>query len=263
MLYPNRNTNITNEIAKDVIYFASLKHITFLSAHHIDVCEIVTPALLIIVSAKQSNDVIAVVIAVYLVFKEDIGIVASKVMREEEFDTTEQKARLSQKRESLIPFQLKYHSATMDGNNVVIVMEYANCGNLQFLIDKNIDIPVPIIRVIIKQLLEGLHLMHEKGLIHRDIKAENVMLLFPQGSGRMLQRDQCESDLTFFGFHVLENRLRPTTKPAIKRLQDVGIRCVMVTGDNVLTAVNIARQCNIIPTQKHVKPINEKEIKTE
>ncbi|KAA6357737.1 MAG: putative cation-transporting ATPase 13A2, partial [Streblomastix strix] len=76
---------------------------------------------------------------------------------------------------------------------------------------------------------------------------------------RKLPRDQCESNLTFLGFLVLENRLRPTTKPAIKRLQDAGIRCVMVTGDNVLTAVNIARQCNIIPTKKYVKQIKDEE----
>ncbi|KAA6389333.1 MAG: putative AGC family protein kinase [Streblomastix strix] len=123
---------------------------------------------------------------VFLVFKEDVGIVAAKVMREEDFDSTEWKAGLALSREGQNPFVLKYHSTTMDGNNAVIVMEYANCGNLQNLIDKKIDIPIPIIRVIMKQLLEGLRLMHEKGLIHRDIKGENVMLHSPQGSGRVV-----------------------------------------------------------------------------
>ncbi|KAA6371402.1 MAG: putative CAMK family protein kinase, partial [Streblomastix strix] len=123
---------------------------------------------------------------VFLVFKDDVGIVAAKVMKEEDFDTTEWKAGLTLSREDQNPFVLKYHSTTMDGNNAVIVMEYANCGNLQNLINKNIDIPIPIIRVIMKQLLEGLRLMHEKGLIHRDIKGENVMLHSPQGSGRMV-----------------------------------------------------------------------------
>ncbi|KAA6371354.1 MAG: putative CAMK/RAD53 protein kinase Cds1, partial [Streblomastix strix] len=142
---------------------------------------------------------------VFLVFKDDVGIVAAKVMNEEDFDTTEWKAGLTLSRKGQNPFVLKYHSTTMDGNNAVIVMEYANCGNLQNLINKNIDIPIPIIRVIMKQLLEGLRLMHEKGLIHRDIKGENVMLHSPQGSGRMVIK------ITDFGLAKVQKQAQQST----------------------------------------------------
>ncbi|KAA6377952.1 MAG: hypothetical protein EZS28_026521, partial [Streblomastix strix] len=42
------------------------------------------------------------------------------------------------------------------------------------------------IRAISKQLFEGLHLIHSKGLVHRDIKGENIMLHCPFGSNRFV-----------------------------------------------------------------------------
>ncbi|KAA6387883.1 MAG: putative Vacuolar cation-transporting ATPase YPK9, partial [Streblomastix strix] len=90
-------------------------------------------------------------------------------------------------------------------------------------------------------------------------KSSNLLDNLEYEKIRKLPRDQCEIDLTFLGFLVLENRLRPTSKASIGRLQDAGIRCVMVTGDNVLTAVSIARQCHIIPIKKQVKMISQSE----
>ncbi len=40
---------------------------------------------------------------------------------------------------------------------------------------------------------------------------------------------------------VMENKLKPATKRIICQLQDACIRTVMVTGDNVLTAISVAR----------------------
>ncbi|KAA6364344.1 MAG: hypothetical protein EZS28_040129, partial [Streblomastix strix] len=37
-----------------------------------------------------------------------------------------------------------------------------------------------------KQLLQGLTIMHEKGIIHRDIKGQNILLHSPPGSGRVI-----------------------------------------------------------------------------
>ncbi|KAA6362288.1 MAG: hypothetical protein EZS28_042185, partial [Streblomastix strix] len=72
------------------------------------------------------------------------------------------------------------------GQNAVIILEYANMKNLQNLIQTNKDLPPSIIRVIMKQLLEGLRLIHEKGLIHRDIKGENILLHSPPNSGKVI-----------------------------------------------------------------------------
>ncbi|KAA6389521.1 MAG: putative CAMK/CAMK1 protein kinase [Streblomastix strix] len=98
-------------------------------------------------------------------------------MKESEFDYNEWKVGLALGRlviEGKNPFVLKYYSANMNDET-----------NLQNLIDQKKDLPSPILRVILKQLFEGLRLMHEMGLIHRDLKGENIMLHSPPGSGRV------------------------------------------------------------------------------
>ncbi|XP_061189779.1 polyamine-transporting ATPase 13A3-like [Saccostrea echinata] len=61
-----------------------------------------------------------------------------------------------------------------------------------------------------------------------------------------IQREQVERNLTFLGFLVLENRLKPETTPIIHKLLDADIRTVMVTGDNMLTALSVARECGMV-----------------
>ncbi|KAA6368961.1 MAG: putative Polo kinase Plo1, partial [Streblomastix strix] len=116
---------------------------------------------------------------------QELGIVAAKVMREADFNYEEWKVGLALSREGNNPFVLNYFTTNSNSENTVILMEYANMGSLQDLIETNKDLSLPIIRVIMKQLLEGLRLMHEKGLIHRDLKAQNIMLHSPIGSGRV------------------------------------------------------------------------------
>ncbi|KAA6370837.1 MAG: hypothetical protein EZS28_033635, partial [Streblomastix strix] len=55
--------------------------------------------------------------------------------------------------------------------------------NLDCLIESKQDLPIPVIRAIMRQLLESLRLMHENGIIHRDIKGQNILLHSPPGSG--------------------------------------------------------------------------------
>ncbi|RKP33686.1 hypothetical protein BJ085DRAFT_22433, partial [Dimargaris cristalligena] len=61
-----------------------------------------------------------------------------------------------------------------------------------------------------------------------------------------VKRDQLETNLDFLGFIVFENKLKPTTAGVIKTLGEANIRQVMCTGDNVLTAVSVARECGIV-----------------
>ena len=59
-------------------------------------------------------------------------------------------------------------------------------------------------------------------------------------------RGFAESGLTLLGLVVMENALKPATIPTLAALRRAAVRCVMVTGDNVKTAVSISKECGII-----------------
>nr|XP_054769052.1 polyamine-transporting ATPase 13A3-like [Lytechinus pictus] len=67
-----------------------------------------------------------------------------------------------------------------------------------------------------------------------------------------IQRDAVESDLHFLGLMILQNKLKPETTPALQELHQAKIRTIMITGDNILTAINVARKCEIIQPGKRV-----------
>ncbi|XP_012941516.2 probable cation-transporting ATPase 13A3 [Aplysia californica] len=61
-----------------------------------------------------------------------------------------------------------------------------------------------------------------------------------------INRDYLENDLIFLGLLVMENRLKPETAPVICDLREADIRTIMVTGDNMLTALSVARECKMV-----------------
>ncbi|KAG0032683.1 hypothetical protein BGZ81_010294 [Podila clonocystis] len=67
-----------------------------------------------------------------------------------------------------------------------------------------------------------------------------------------VKRDLIESDLIFLGFIVFENKLKPTTAPIVATLGNARIRQVMCTGDNVLTAISVSRECGLINKTREV-----------
>ena len=67
-----------------------------------------------------------------------------------------------------------------------------------------------------------------------------------------VQREAIESELIFLGFLVMQNKLKPVTTSVIQTLNLANIRTIMATGDNVLTAISVGRQCNIIEADSEV-----------
>jgi cation-transporting P-type ATPase 13A2 len=61
-----------------------------------------------------------------------------------------------------------------------------------------------------------------------------------------IKRQEAEKDLVFLGFIVFENKLKAGTAAAITKLNDAHIRNVMCTGDNILTAISVARECQLL-----------------
>lgn len=66
-----------------------------------------------------------------------------------------------------------------------------------------------------------------------------------------MKRNDAEAGLEFVGFIIFENKLKPASVGVINELQDAGIRNVMCTGDNILTAISVARECHIVDRTAH------------
>ncbi|XP_061456915.1 polyamine-transporting ATPase 13A2 isoform X2 [Rhineura floridana] len=69
-------------------------------------------------------------------------------------------------------------------------------------------------------------------------------------------RDSVESGMVFLGFLVMKNVLKAETAPVIHLLHNAEIRTVMVTGDNMLTAVNVAKSCRMVNAKEKVLFVN-------
>ena len=68
------------------------------------------------------------------------------------------------------------------------------------------------------------------------------------GSGKIneLKREKVESELNFAGFLVLHCPLKDDAKSSVRMLNESSHRVVMITGDNPLTAVHVAREVEIV-----------------
>ncbi|KAA6374984.1 MAG: hypothetical protein EZS28_029488, partial [Streblomastix strix] len=70
-----------------------------------------------------------------------------------------------------------YKGAKIIQNFAIILMEYANLPPMQKILDYKFT-PLPredFVKPIIWQLLQGIVVIHDAGLIHRDLKPDNIM----------------------------------------------------------------------------------------
>nr|XP_023650603.1 probable cation-transporting ATPase 13A3 isoform X3 [Paramormyrops kingsleyae] len=65
-------------------------------------------------------------------------------------------------------------------------------------------------------------------------------------------REAIECEMKFLGLLMLQNKLKPQTVPVLAELHQAHIRTIMVTGDSMLTAVSVARECGLIPPHTQV-----------
>ena len=70
-------------------------------------------------------------------------------------------------------------------------------------------------------------------------------------------RDQIERNLTFVGFILFSSDLKADSKSVIKELRDSENRLVMITGDGLLTSLDVARRVGIIDKKKDTLALTE------
>ncbi|KAF6384390.1 ATPase 13A5 [Rhinolophus ferrumequinum] len=83
-------------------------------------------------------------------------------------------------------------------------------------------------------------------LAHKDLRLGKISEV------QSLSRETVESELTFLGLLIMENRLKKETKPVLKELNEARIRTVMITGDNLQTAITVAKNSEMIPRESQV-----------
>uniref|UniRef100_A0A8C9V095 ATPase cation transporting 13A2 n=1 Tax=Scleropages formosus TaxID=113540 RepID=A0A8C9V095_SCLFO len=69
---------------------------------------------------------------------------------------------------------------------------------------------------------------------------------------KTIERGTVESSLRFLGLLVMKNQVKPESAGVIGTLKQAHLRTVMVTGDNILTAVNVARTCGMMQSEERV-----------
>lgn len=96
-----------------------------------------------------------------------------------------------------------------------------------------------------KQIEEAFRLYAEEGL-------RVIAFGFRSLQSSKLEREKAESGLTFLGFVGIADPPRPEVKEAIALAERAGVRTIMITGDNELTANAIATQIGLIQEDEEV-----------
>ena len=71
-----------------------------------------------------------------------------------------------------------------------------------------------------------------------------------------LSRDKAETNLIFLGLLIVRNKLKSQTIPSINELSKAKLRMVMATGDNILTAIAVSKECKLINPDSTVYTCN-------
>ncbi|XP_061653528.1 polyamine-transporting ATPase 13A3-like isoform X1 [Phyllopteryx taeniolatus] len=84
-------------------------------------------------------------------------------------------------------------------------------------------------------------------LAHRQLQSE---LSLPEAQS--LCREQIETNMDFLGLIIMQNKIKEETAGVLLELRQANIRTLMVTGDNMLTAISVAHGCGMIQVREKV-----------
>ncbi|XP_054622803.1 polyamine-transporting ATPase 13A3-like [Dunckerocampus dactyliophorus] len=67
-----------------------------------------------------------------------------------------------------------------------------------------------------------------------------------------LSRQQLETNMYFLGLIIMQNKIKEQSAGVLLDLRQANIRTVMATGDNMLTAISVARDCGMVQAREKV-----------
>ena len=72
-----------------------------------------------------------------------------------------------------------------------------------------------------------------------------------------------EYDLVFLAVFGIKDSLRDGVKEAVKKCHEASVNVIMVTGDNIVTATAIAKDCGILGNDINLKNLGTKDIEND
>ena len=81
----------------------------------------------------------------------------------------------------------------------------------------------------------------------------------PDSNGKLIDQD----DLVFLAVFGIKDSLRDGVKEAVRKCHDASVNVIMVTGDNIVTATAIAKECGILGDDVNLKNLGTKDIEPE
>lgn len=102
------------------------------------------------------------------------------------------------------------HALRLEGNNFLMVMEYLPDGSLRELLNRRGKLPVEQAVQLAIGICEGLAQFHENGIIHRDIKGENI-LLDADGRPKVIDFGIAHVPEEMGGFDLTQAGFQPST----------------------------------------------------
>ena len=74
--------------------------------------------------------------------------------------------------------------------------------------------------------------------------AKGLIMDFKQSQS--ISREDVEKNMIFLGFLIVKNKLKEKTKESLIKYDEAELRMVMATGDNIMTAICVSKECNLI-----------------
>jgi len=83
-----------------------------------------------------------------------------------------------------------------------------------------------------------------KGYRVLGMAAKSIKMSFKQS--QTITREQVEKNMLFLGLLIVQNKLKEKTKESLAKYDAADLRMLMATGDNILTAICVSKECNLI-----------------